>query len=354
MIKNQKSNIKIQNLDDPGLFDKISVLIEQARKKVAATINQEMVLLYWNIGRSIKEEIIKSKRAEYGEKIVNAVSSQLVNRYGRSFSARNLWFMLQFYDTYPILSALQRELQGLSWTHIRNLLPIKDKLKRKFYATLCQKEHWSTRTLDERISSMLYERTALSKLPRKTIENQLQELKEHDKMTPELVFRDPYVLDFLELTDTYSEKDLERAILNALEKFILELGKDFYFVARQRRITLDNIDYYMDLVFYHRKLKCFVVIDLKMDKFRAEYKGQMELYLRYIEKYEMDDGENPPVGLILCTEKGKEQIELLFLPQDRIKVSEYLTKLPPKELFAEKLHKAVLTAQVKLEQKTQK
>ena len=213
------------------------------------------------------------------------------------------------------------------------------------------KEHWSTRTLHERINSMLYERTALSKLPEKTIKMQLQELKEKDKMTPELVFRDPYVLDFLELSDTYSEKDLERAILNALEKFILELGKDFYFVARQKRITVDNEDYYMDLVFYHRKLRCFIVIDLKLGKFKADYKGQMELYLRYLEKYELLEDENLPVGLILCAEKGKEQIELLFLPEDRIKVAEYLTKLPPKELFAEKLHKAIQTAQLKLEGK---
>ncbi|MGQ9608760.1 MAG: PDDEXK nuclease domain-containing protein [bacterium] len=201
---------------------------------------------------------------------------------------------------------------------------------------------------------MLYERTTLSKLPEKTIEMQLKDLKENDKMTPELVFRDPYVLDFLELADTYSEKDLERAILNALEKFILELGKDFYFVARQKRITLDNIDYYMDLVFYHRKLRCFIVIDLKLDKFRAEYKGQMELYLRYLEKYEMDKDENPPVGLIFCTEKGKEQVELLFTPKDKIKVSEYLTKLPPKELFAEKLHKAISTAQLLLKENMEK
>lgn len=334
-----------------GLFDKISGLIEQARRKVAITINQEMVMLYWDIGKTIKEEVMKSKRAEYGEKIVNSLSSQLIDRYGKGFSSQNLWFMVRLYETYPILYALRREFKGLSWTHIRTLLFIKDDLKRQFYATLCQKEHWSTRTLDERIGGMLYERTALSKLPEKTIEMQLKELKEKDKMTPELVFRDPYVLDFLELSDTYGEKDLERAILNALEKFILEFGRDFYFVARQKRITLDNIDYYMDLVFYHRKLKCFIVIDLKLDKFRAEYKGQMELYLRYIEKYEMEEGENPPVGLILCTEKGKEQIELLFLPQDKIKVAEYLTKLPPKELFAEKLHKAILTAQLKLEQK---
>lgn len=335
------------------LFDKISILIEQARKKVATTINEEMVILYWNIGKTIREEIIKSKRAEYGKQIMQSLSSQLTQRYGKGYSSQNLWYMVQLYEEYPILQSLLGESKGLSWTHIITLLPVKDNLKRKFYATLCQKEHWNTRTLQGRIGTMLYERTALSKLPEKTIEMQLKKLKEEDKITPELVFRDPYVLDFLQLSDTYSEKDLERAILNALEKFILELGKDFYFVARQKRITLDNIDYYMDLVFYHRKLKCFVVIELKLDKFRAEYKGQMELYLRFIEKYEMLEDENPPVGIILCAEKGREQIELLFLPKDRIKVAEYLTKLPPKELFAEKLHKAIQIAQLKLEAKNE-
>lgn len=336
------------------VFDKISGLIEKARVRVATAINQEMVLLYWTIGKTIKEEVIKSSRAEYGKQIVNALSSQLIDRYGKGFSSPNLWFMIQFYDTYPTLYAMRREFTGLSWTHIRTLLPIKDNLKREFYSVLCIKEHWSTRTLQERIDSMLYERTALSKLPEKTIEMQLRELKEKDKTTPELVFRDPYVLDFLELADTYSEKDVERAVLNALEKFILELGKDFYFAARQKRITVDNEDYYIDLLFYHRKFRCFVIIDLKLGKFKAEYKGQMELYLRYIEKYETEKGENPPLGLILCAEKGKEQIELLFLPKDRIRVAEYLTKLPSKGLFAEKLHKAILSAQVKLEYKKQK
>jgi len=262
--------------------------------------------------------------------------------------------MVQLYENYPILHALRGEFKGLSWTHIRLLLPIRDELKREFYAVLCVKEGWSTRTLAERINSMLYERTALSKLPEETIKMQLTELKEEDKMTPELVFRDPYVLDFLELSDTYGETNLERAILNALEKFIIELGGDFHFVARQKRITVDDEDYYIDLLFYHRRLRCFVVIDLKLGKFRAEYKGQMELYLRYMEKHEMLEDENPPVGLILCAEKGREQIELLFLPKDRIKVSEYLTKLPPKELFAEKLHKAIQIAHLKLELKDEK
>ena len=176
------------------LFDKISVLIEQARRKVAITINEEMVLLYWNIGKTIKEEIMKSKRAGYGEKIVQSLTAQLTQKYGKGFSSPNLWFMVKLYDTYPILYAVRRELKGLSWTHIRTLLFIKHKLKREFYAILCQKEHWNTRTLENRINTMLYERTALSKLPEKTIENQLKELKEKDKMTPELVFRDPYVV----------------------------------------------------------------------------------------------------------------------------------------------------------------
>lgn len=332
------------------IFDRISGLIEQARKRVATTINEEMVLLYWNIGKAVREEIIKSKRAKYGKQIVHALSGELTLKYGKGYSVQNLWYMVEFYGKYPILHALSGEFKELSWTHIRTLLPIKDNLKREFYTTLCQKERWSTRTLQDRLNSMLYERTALSKLPEETIKNQLKNLKEKDKMTPELVLRDPYVLDFLELADTYSEKDLEQAILNALEKFILEFGRDFYFVARQKRITIDSEDYYIDLLFYHRKLRCFMVIELKLGKFKAEYKGQMELYLRYLEKYDMDEGENPPIGIILCAGKSTEHIELLFLPEDRIKVAEYITKLPPKELFAEKLRKAMLIAQVKLKE----
>ncbi len=334
-----------------NLFNKISELIEQARKKVAVTIDQEMILLYWNIGKIIKEEIIKSDRAKYGKQILQSLSGELTKNYGKGYSLQNLRHMIKFYEKYPNVSAVRREFKGLSWTHTKTIIYLRDELKREFYATLCLKERWSTRILQNRINSMLYERTGLSRFPEKTIENQLKELKEEDKMTPELVFRDPYVLDFLELTDTYSERDLESAILNALQKFILELGKDFYFVERQKRITLDNIDYYMDLVFYHRILKCFIVIELKLGKFKAEYKGQMELYLRYLEKHEMLNDENPPVGLILCSEKGKEQIELLFLPEDRIKVAEYMTKLPPKKLFLEKLHKAIQVAQLNLKNK---
>ncbi|MDO9577362.1 MAG: PDDEXK nuclease domain-containing protein [Candidatus Cloacimonadales bacterium] len=329
-------------------FNSVVKLIEQAKKNVAVAINQEMIFLYWNIGKSIKEEIIKSDRAEYGKQVVNSLSAHLTDRYGRGYSTSNLWYMIQLYENYQTVQSLIGEFEGLTWTHIIQLLPIKEELKRKFYATFCLKERWSTRILQNRIGSLLYERTALSKLPEKTIENQLKELKEEDKMTSDLVFRDPYVLDFLQLSDSYSEKDLESAILNALQKFILEFGKDFYFVERQKRITLDAIDFYMDLVFYHRRLKCFIVIELKLDKFRPEYKGQMELYLKYLKKYEKLDDENPPIGLILCSEKGQEQMELMFLQDDRIKVAEYITELPPKELFLEKLHEAIQIAQVQM------
>ncbi|MDQ1354307.1 MAG: hypothetical protein QG657_4616 [Acidobacteriota bacterium] len=330
------------------IFKKVSTLIEEARKKVALTINEEMIVLYWNVGKIIKEAIIKNIRAEYGKQIVQSLAAQLVLRYGRGFSKRNLWYMVQLYENFPILQSVIGEFKNLSWTHIISLLPLKDALKRNFYSTLCQKELWNTRTLKDRMDSMLYERTALSKLPGKTIENQLRGLKEEDKMTTDMVFRDPYVLDFLELQDTFSEKDLEQAILNALEKFIMEFGQDFFFVARQKRIIIDNEDYYIDLLFYHRKLKCFVVIDLKLGKFKAEYKGQMELYLKYLEKNEMAKDENLPIGIILCSEKGKEKIELLFSPVDKIKVSEYLTNLPSKKMLAEKLSKAVKSAQLKL------
>jgi predicted nuclease of restriction endonuclease-like (RecB) superfamily len=331
-----------------NIFKQVASLIEETRKKVASTINEEMVVLYWNIGKIIKEAILRNDRAEYGKQIVQSLTAQLVVHYGRGFSKRNLWYMVQLYENYPMLKSLIEEFKNLSWTHVIVLLPLKDRLERRFYSTLCQKELWSTRTLKDRINSMLYERTALSKLPGKTIENQLLELKEKDKLTPELVLRDPYVLDFLELHDSYNERDLEQAILNALEKFILEFGKDFCFVQRQKRILIDNEDFYIDLVFYHRRLKCLVVIDLKLGKFKAEYKGQMELYLRYLERNDMSEGENSPIGIILCSEKGKEKIELLFSPDDKINVSEYLTSLPSKELLAERLNRAVKSVQLKL------
>jgi predicted nuclease of restriction endonuclease-like (RecB) superfamily len=205
-------------------------------------------------------------------------------------------------------------------------------------------ERWGVRTLRKKLDSQLYERTAISKKPEKLIKEELELMKKDNVLTPNLVFRDPYILDFLDLKETYSEKDIESAILIEIQKFIIELGTDFAFLARQKRITIDQEDFYIDLLFYHRKLKCLVAIDLKLDKFKAAYKGQMELYLRWLEKYEMQPDEQLPMGLILCAEKSHERIELLQLDKGNIRVAQYLTELPPKKLLQAKLQEAISRA----------
>ena len=229
----------------------------------------------------------------------------------------------------------------LSWSHLRLIIPMEETLKRDFYIEMCKLEKWSTRTLQERIQSMLFERTAISKKPEQTIKNDLSLLNKEQKLSADLVFKDPYVLDFLGLKDTYSEKDLESAIIAELQRFISELGSDFAFLARQKRITIDTTDYYIDLLFYHRRLKCLVAIDLKIGNFEASYKGQMELYLRYLEKYEQVEGENLPIGLILCSGKNEEHVELLQLDKSNIRVADYLTVLPSQEVLKQKLHQAI-------------
>jgi predicted nuclease of restriction endonuclease-like (RecB) superfamily len=195
---------------------------------------------------------------------------------------------------------------------------------------------------------MLYERTAISKKPEETIRQDLEALRQHRKITPDIAFRDPYILDFLGLADSYSEQDLESAILVELQRFIIELGSDFAFLARQKRITIDQRDYYIDLLFYHRRLKCLVAIDLKIGEFDAAFKGQMELYLRYLERYEKIDGEETPIGLILCTGKNAEHVELLQLDRSNIRVADYLTTLPPRELLEAKLHESIAAARRRL------
>ena len=253
-------------------------------------------------------------------------------------------FALAFPDK-EIVSALRRQ---LSWTHLRMVIYMDDPLKRAFYVEICRLEKWSSRQLQERIQSMLFERTAISKKPEQTILNDLALLKDEQTLSPDLVFKDPYFLDFLGLSDTYSENDLETAIIVELQRFLTELGGDFAFMARQKRITIDNRDYYIDLLFYHRRLKCLVAIDLKIGEFEAGFKGQMELYLRYLEKHERVEGENTPIGLILCTGKNEEHVELLQLDKSNIRVADYLTALPPQALLQEKLHKAIELAHQKL------
>lgn len=341
-----------RNLKEHSLLIDIKKLIDESRQNVAVYINAELTLLYWKIGTSINEHILKNNRAEYGKQIIISLARQLTEEYGTGWSEKQLRHCLRFAEIIRdenIVSTLRRQ---LSWTHIKTVIYLEDDLKRTFYIEMCKLENWSTRTLQERIQSMLYERTAISKKPEQTIKNDLELLRNEQKLSPDLVFRDPYFLDFLGLRDTYSEKELESSILAELQKFIIELGSDFAFLARQKRIIIDNRDYYIDLLFYHRRLKCLVVIDLKLGEFDAAFKGQMELYLRYLEKYEAIDGENQPIGLILCSGKNHEHIELMQLDKSNIKVADYLTELPPQKLLKEKLQKAIEIAKNRLLQES--
>ncbi len=335
-------------LENNSVYADVKFLIESSHKETALFINSTITNLYWQIGKRINLEILNNKRAEYGKQIVKILSDNLTKDYGKGWSEKQLRHCLRFAEFFPdneIVSTLQRQ---LSWSHIKILIYIEEDLKRNFYIEMCKLENWSTRTLQERINSMLFERTAISKKSEETIRQDIELLKNEQKLTPDMVFHDPYILDFLGLSDKFSEKDLESAILYELQNFIIEMGTDFAFLARQKRITIDNDDYYIDLLFYHRRLKRLVAIELKLGKFKAEYKGQMELYLRWLEKHETVEGENLPIGLILCADKNEEHIELLRLDESNIKVAQYLTKLPDFKLLEEKLHLSIEIAQRKL------
>jgi predicted nuclease of restriction endonuclease-like (RecB) superfamily len=331
----------INNENIKFLYKEIVKAIDNSKRNVVKAVNSEMVVLYWNIGRIIKTEILQSEKAEYGKSVISDLSKDLTKEYGKGYSQRNLFNMVKFFETFQDEQILQTLSAKLSWSHFVKIFYIEDDLKRDFYTIMCINEHWSVRTLTDRINSMLYERTAISKKPELTIRNDLKQLNEKNKMTTDLFFRDPYVLDFLQLQDTYSEKDIENAILSDLEKFILEMGRDFAFLGRQVRITVGKKDYYIDLLFYHRKLRRLVLIELKLGEFLPEHKGQVELYLRWLQKNEMNEGEEPPIAIILCASKNDEEIELLEVDKSGIHVGQYLTQLPPKELLQEKLHKAI-------------
>lgn len=331
------------------LFVSIKDLIEQSKQQIAMSVNATMSMLYWQIGNRINQEIENKNHSEkYGKQIVATLWRQLETEYSTLFSEKNLRRMMQFATVFPDEKIVVSLIRQLSWSHLKILIPIEDPLKRDFYIEMCKLEKWSVRVFQERIQSLLYERTAISKKPELTIQHDLELLKNEQKLNPDLVFRDPYFLDFLGLSDLYSEKDLETSIIAELQRFIIELGSDFAFMARQKRISIDNRDYYIDLLFYHRRLKCLVAIDLKIGEFEASYKGQMELYLRYLEKYEQVEGENTPIGLILCTGKNEEHVELMQLDKSNIRVADYLTVLPSQKVLREKLHKAVEIAHQKL------
>lgn len=331
-----------------SLITDLRTLINEARNKVALIVNTEITLLYWHIGKRINEEVLGNQRAEYGKQIVSTVSTQLTKEYGRGFELRNLRRMMQFAELFPDFQIVAPLARQLSWSHFIELLSIKNDLGREFYLTMAASENWSIRTLRNKIDSMLYERTAISNKPEEVIKTELANLRDNEILSPDLVFKSPYFLEFTGLKGVYSEKSLEDSLLVHIEHFILELGVGFTFVERQKRMIIDGEDFYLDLLFYHRKLRRLVAIELKLGKFKAAYKGQMELYLRWLEKHEMEAGEESPIGLLLCTEGSEEQIELLQLDQTGIRVAQYMTELPSRALLHQQLQKIVTEHKVYL------
>ena len=346
---NMELNRLPESIDSERLLDDVRSLVETSRCSLAKAVNSELVLLYWHIGRRISEDLPAENRAEYGAKVVELVSERLTMEYGKGFRRSNVFHMIRFAEVFDDVRIVQTLSGLLSWSHFIEIIYQKDPLQRQFYAEMARVERWSVRTLRQKIQGMLYERTAISRKPEELARQELEALQEEDRMTPDLVFRDPYLLDFLGLADTYSERDLEAAILRELERFLLELGTDFSFIARQKRMTIGDRDFYLDLLFYHRGLRRLVAIELKLGSFDAAYKGQMELYLRWLDRYERRPGEDMPIGLILCGEKNREQIELLQLDLGEIRVAEYLVELPPREMLEAKLHEAIRLARGQVE-----
>lgn len=325
-----------------NLVDDLRKIIDGARGRVASTANYELTLMYWHIGERINREVLGNERAEYGKQIVSTVSTQLRAAYGtKGFELRNVRRMMQFADLFPDLQVVSALVAQLSWSHFLIVMPLKDELQREFYLTMATAEKWSTRTLQSKIDGMLFERTAIASKPNKLIKRELGELRDKNVMSPDLVFKSPYFLEFTGLKGMYSERDLEDNLLTNLERFILELGNGFTFVERQKRMVIDGEDFYLDLLFYHRRLHRLIAIDLKLGKFKAQYKGQMELYLRWLEKNEMEPDEETPLGLLLCTEGSEEQIALLQLDKAGIRVAQYMTELPPREILLQQIKKSL-------------
>ena len=327
------------------LFQDVCEIIDGARKHVATYVNTEVCFTNWYVGKRIKEDVLLNKRAEYGKQVLRRLSVKLNQKYGNGWGYEKLKHCVRsayLFSKEEIGYAVSTQ---LTWSHLRELMVIKDPLARQFYVEMARIEHWDTRTLADKIDKQLYERTAISRKPEELIKKELEQVKQSNELLPDLVFRSSYFLDMLGLPDVFSESDLEATILTQIQQFIKELGSDFAFLDRQKRITVDAVDYYIDLLFFHRGLRRLVAIDLKLGKFKPEYEGQMLLYLRYLNKNERREGEESPIGLILCSEGNTEHIEYLMLDEDSpIKVAQYYTKLPDKKLLSEKLQRAIAIA----------
>jgi len=332
--------MKNEELAFNKVLEDIISIINSTKNQIAVQANSSFTIMYWQVGKRIQKEILEDKRAEYGKKIVVTLSRELVHRFGRSFEEKNLRRMIQFAEKFPNFENVVTLSRHLSWSHFLAIIPLKSEEARNYYTKLAFDNPMGVRKLREQISRKVFERVENANL--QIIEN---------KNIEQGIFKDPFLLDFLKLSPGFLEDDLESAILRELEMFLLELGTGFTFVERQKRMIIDGDDYYLDLLFYNRKIKRLVAIELKIDKFRAKYKGQMELYLKWLEKYEKQEDEKNPIGIILCAEASKEQIELLEMHKDGILVAEYLTELLPKKILEERLHQALILARERLARK---
>ncbi|MBO7647408.1 MAG: DUF1016 family protein [Bacteroidales bacterium] len=346
----EKNNQIVATASTQSLMQDLRQIIEQARGHVAATANYALTTMYWHIGERINREVLGNERAEYGKQIVSQVATQLQFEYGKKgFELRNIRRMMQFAQQFPEFRIVSQVAAQLSWSHFIEVLSMKDELQREFYITLAASERWGRDRLRKEIDGMLYERTAIATKPDELIKKELSTLRDDNVMSPDLVFKSPYFLEFTGLKGMYSEKSLEDCLVAHLEQFIIELGNGFSFVARQKRMIIDGEDFYLDLLFYHRRLHRLIAIDLKKGRFKAEYKGQMELYLRWLEQNEMEPGEESPLGLLLCTEGSEEQIELLQLDKAGIKVAKYLTELPPRHVLMHQIQKSLEAAKARFD-----
>ena len=324
-----------------SLHAELRTLIASSRQRLAGAVNAELTRLYWSVGERLCTEVLGgADRAKYGDQLINRVGEQLAQEFGRGFEAKNLRRMVQFAQVFPqpeIVATLSRQ---LSWSHFVNLLPLKTEQARQFYASQAATNMWSVRELRHQIERKAFERTEIASAQTPVLLSA--------EAAPAQVFKDPYFLDFLGLRQGHDEADLESAILRQLEAFILELGRGFAFVERQKRMVIDGEDFYLDLLFYHRRLRRLVAIELKLGRFKAAHKGQMELYLKWLDKFERQPGEEAPIGLILCAESSREQVELLQMHKDGITVAEYWTELPPKAELEQHLHQALIEARERL------
>lgn len=341
-LTKDNSSVEIQQIGS-RISERVGGIIEQAKHTVAVYLNSEISMTYWQIGKYLSEELDAINDEKYGSKIVSTVSRLLTERFGKGYMRANIFRMLRVSRVFPDEETVSTLSRQLTWSHLVELSAISEPSKRLFYQQMSIVNHWSIRQLRDQEDAMAYERSLIAA---KSEEEQVQALTKitQGDISPEVIIKSSYVVDFLGLKGNYSESALEDAVVEQLEQFIMELGQDFAFLERQKKISIDSTDYRLDLLFYHRRLRRLFAIDLKLGKFKPEYKGQMELYLKYLKKYEMQPGEEEPIGLLLCSEGNTEHIELMMLDEQNIKVAQYLTILPDKQWFIDKLNRSILIA----------